>query len=60
MEEKDNFWYYIAGVIAIAAVVMFMVKKDVQSDIPYSAHEELVKQDGKSYRNMPPIKDVGK
>ena len=55
MEEKDNFWVYAVGVIAVAAVAMFLVKKDVQSSIPYSAHEELEKQQGHSYRNAPPI-----
>jgi hypothetical protein len=54
-QEKDNFWLYIVGVIVVAAVAIFMVKKDVQSSIPYGAHEELEKQQGKSYRTAPPI-----
>lgn len=59
-QEKDNFWLYIGGVILIAAVALLIVKKDVQSSIPYSAHEELVKQEGKSYRDAPPINQAVK
>lgn len=55
MEEKDNFWVYIGVVIVVAAVAMYMVKKDVQSSIPYGAHEELVKQEGKTYRDIKSI-----
>jgi hypothetical protein len=51
-KEKDNFWVYIAAVIIIAAGVMYMVKKDVQKTIPYGAHEELTKEEGKSYRTI--------
>jgi hypothetical protein len=38
--EKDNFWIYIGGIIAMAIVLVIMLKSRETESVPYSAFAE--------------------
>ncbi|MGY6213667.1 hypothetical protein ACW73L_00800 [Methylolobus aquaticus] len=38
--EKDNFWLYIGGIIALAVVLVFLLKSREMESVPVKAFEE--------------------
>jgi hypothetical protein len=38
--EKDNFWLYIGGIIALAIVLVIMLKARETESVPYEAFSQ--------------------
>jgi LPXTG-motif cell wall-anchored protein len=49
--EKDNFWFYIAGVIVLAIGLVFLLKSRETESVPYSAYAETDAQVTKQMKN---------
>ncbi|HUL13700.1 MAG TPA: LPXTG cell wall anchor domain-containing protein [Methylococcaceae bacterium] len=39
--EKDNFWVYIAGIIVLAIVLVFMLKSREMESVPSEGYKQL-------------------
>jgi hypothetical protein len=44
MEKRDPFWFYIAGLILLVVVGVFIFKSREMQSVPYKAYEETQSQ----------------